>query len=310
MERKYYTINESTARTAKTVNSFYEYKDGSATEIYKKECDEVYDIVDKIEKEKPNLLEKAERMAERYCRKLADYYNAYYRNEASCPSIMISGGGNFPVRKKQKQNSRRDSLMNEWNYLQDYAGKIRKLLTNEQPILSKDEDAIERLEDKLEKLKALQEEMKAANKAIRLKDTKKGDEKLREMGYSEEQIKQLRVPDFCGRVGYPAYALQNNNANIHRVEDRLKKLKATKEAGTTEASAADEEGNELFKVVKNTEIMRLQLIFDGKPDEEVRSILKSNGFRWSPKNSAWQRQLTDNALYSLKRVTEAIKEIA
>ena len=56
--------------------------------------------------------------------------------------------------------------------------------------------------------------------------------------------------------------------------------------------------------------MRLQLIFDGKPKEEVRNILKKNGFRWSPHYGAWQRQLTDNAIYSLKRVTEAIKAIA
>lgn len=56
--------------------------------------------------------------------------------------------------------------------------------------------------------------------------------------------------------------------------------------------------------------MRLQLIFDGKPEDAVRDILKKNGFKWSPKNGAWQRQLTDNALFSLKRVTEAIKAIA
>jgi hypothetical protein len=55
--------------------------------------------------------------------------------------------------------------------------------------------------------------------------------------------------------------------------------------------------------------MRLQLIFDGKPSDEVREVLKKNGFKWSPKNGAWQRQLTDNAICSLKRVTETIKAI-
>ena len=34
-----------------------------------------------------NLAEKATYKVDRYCRKLADYYNAYYKNEASCPSI-------------------------------------------------------------------------------------------------------------------------------------------------------------------------------------------------------------------------------
>lgn len=72
-----------------------------------------------------------------------------------------------------------------------------------------------------------------------------------------------------GRVGFPAYALQNNNANIHRVEERLKSLKAVKEKGTKETEF------ELFKVVENVEAMRLQIIFDGKPEADVRAVLKS-----------------------------------
>ena len=63
--------------------------------------------------------------------------------------------------------------------------------------------------------------MKAANAAIRMKDTEKGDAKLAELGYSEDEIKQLREPDFCGRVGYPSFELTNNNANIKRIRDRM-----------------------------------------------------------------------------------------
>ena len=56
--------------------------------------------------------------------------------------------------------------------------------------------------EKLEDLKNLQELMKAANKAIRLKDTEAGDDRLRELGFSEEEIKKLRTPDFCNRLGF------------------------------------------------------------------------------------------------------------
>ena len=52
------------------------------------------------------------------------------------------------------------------------------------------------------------------------------------------------------------------------------------------------------KVEANTEANRLQIFFDEKPDAAAREELKSNGFRWSPKAEAWQRQLTDNAYYS------------
>lgn len=46
----------------------------------------------------------------------------------------------------------------------------------------------------------------------------------------------------------------------------------------------------------NTEENRLQIFFDHKPEEDVRSELKANGFRWAPSAGAWQRQLNDNAI--------------
>ena len=49
------------------------------------------------------------------------------------------------------------------------------------------------------------------------------------------------------------------------------------------------------EIVKNAELNRLQIVFDEIPGEETRAELKRNGFRWSPSNQAWQRQLTPNA---------------
>jgi hypothetical protein len=57
--------------------------------------------------------------------------------------------------------------------------------------------------------------------------------------------------------------------------------------------------------------MRLQLFFDGKPAQEIIKLLKSNAFKWAPSNMAWQRQLTNNAVYSFNQyVLPALKGIA
>ena len=42
--------------------------------------------------------------------------------------------------------------------------------------------------------------------------------------------------------------------------------------------------------------------FNNIPDVEMRAKLKSEAFKWSPKNQAWQRQLTPNAVRAAKRV--------
>ncbi len=304
-KRKYYPINEETARYAKMVNSFSDYQSGEATKLYEYYCNKIYDILDKIKIEKPDLRSKAEGMADYYCRKLADYYNDYYRNEASCPSVMICGPANFPVRKKEKQNSRREKLQKTWEYLQNYANKINNLLILEHPILSKNENAVEMLQNKIDQLEQEKELMKDINKYYRKNKTIEG--------YGKEIPKELLEHiNFMIKNNLDSYGLfstTNTNAEIRRLKSRLEKLKKFKEQGTTNNQVSDADGNEIFKVVKNSEIMRLQLFFDEKPSEKVRDILKSNGFRWSPYHSAWQRQLTNNAIYHLKIVTEKIKEI-
>lgn len=302
MERVYYSINETAAKTSHEMMSFSDYKEGSKTAEYRRYVDHAYELADKIAATKPDQTDKAYIMADRYSKKMAEYINQDIHIGCMCPSVMISGAGNFPMKKKerQKQGSRIISFFKE---TEEILSKMEDILYGKEQIKSDDEDAIKKLEEKLGSLKKMQEHMKTANKAIRMKDIEKGSELLKSIGYSEAQIKQLREPDCCNRIGYPGYILQNNNANIHRVEERIKDLKRTKDKGTSETE------NRFFKIVENVEIMRLQLLFKEKPEPQVRELLKSNGFRWAPSQSAWQRQLTDNSKYALKRVIEKLEEI-
>ena len=108
----YYPINEDTAKRANDANSFRDYKPGSATAAYRAEVDKAAALVEKQKgKVDPMHHDKLDGLLDRYAHRLADYYNDYYRNEAACPSILITGGANFPVAKKEKQNARRDTLL-------------------------------------------------------------------------------------------------------------------------------------------------------------------------------------------------------
>ena len=50
-------------------------------------------------------------------------------------------------------------------------------------------------------------------------------------------------------------------------------------------------------------------VLEGKPEPEVRDILKSNGFRWAPSVGAWQRQLNNNGKYAVERVIRELEEM-
>lgn len=125
-------------------------------------------------------------------------------------------------------------------------------------------------------------------------------------GISTEEAEKMDcyIAEYNGsRAPHMSFSLTNINNKIKATKQRIQELSKIKEKGTEETKI------DYFKIVENAEIMRLQLVFDGKPDDKVRAILKSNGFRWSPKNGAWQRQLTNNARWSVKQVIRAIKEL-
>jgi len=61
------------------------------------------------------------------------------------------------------------------------------------------------------------------------------------------------------------------------------------------------------KLIKNYSENRIQFLFNEKPSEEVRNLLKHWGFRWSPSNAAWQRQLNNAGLYAAKCIVNVIK---
>ena len=298
---RYYEINEAAAKTARSMWSFSDYKEGSKTAEYKAQVDECYKLVEQLPE---NLKEKGEAIADRYAKRLAEWYNKQFRIEMMCPSVMISGAGNFPVRKKEKQNAAQDRHYTEYKAIQELPEKIERLLNGSQIIKSGDADAIEQLQAKLEKAEKLQAEMKAVNAYYRKHKTLKGYK-----NYTDEKAAELDEAIKSSMYGVPfaPYALTNNNAKIKNIKARIAQLERLKnEAEATAEQPKEEYNTELFKVVENAEIMRLQLFFEGKPEADTRSVLKKNGFKWSPSNGCWQRQLTDNAKYSLKRV---IKEL-
>ncbi len=51
---------------------------------------------------------------------------------------------------------------------------------------------------------------------------------------------------------------------------------------------------------------RIHFVFEGKPDADVRQLLKAHGFKWSPSRGAWVRQLNGNSLYNARLVKKAL----
>jgi len=293
-------IDESAARAAKHAISFSEYREGSATSEYNALCAQADEIA-AAQKERvhPQYHEKIDRLLASYKHRMAENMNARNRNMASCPSVMIAGPSNFPVKKKERQNARENTLMHEYDDIAGLLNKIRAVGTG--GIQSGDADALERLEEKLADLRESHAEMIARNKHWRKHGSMTGYK-----GLSVEKAQEVDAEIMKGysweRCPAPAYALQSSNAEMKRLKDRIEELRRAKEqppeGWSFDGGRAECDG----------EAMRLRLIFDEKPSEEMRTALKSSGFKWAPSVGAWQRLLNSNAIYAAKRITEPKEE--
>lgn len=293
-----YTINEDTARRANDLRSFSDYKPGSATACYRAQVAEAADTLKRVQAlcQTDAQRERAEYLFDRYAATLATAINRDNEISASCPSVMVCGPANFPVRKKEKQISAWQANAANFEKAEHYLYLLEH--AHCQPIKSNDPEAIETLTYKLNRLKAERDRMKATNAYYRQHKTLEGCPDL-----DPEERRNIESHWSAGwytGTPYPPYALQNSLANVKRLQDRLNALQAAKEATPAEM----EHNGYTYK--EDSDQMRVQLIFDGKPDENTRDLLKSYGFRWSPRNAAWQRQLTENGKRAARQVMQIL----
>lgn len=93
-------------------------------------------------------------------------------------------------------------------------------------ISSDDPDAINKLQSEVDALEVLQVKMKATNKAIKqCKTPESQTAALVVLGYRADDAVNLITPKF-GTIGFPAYRLTNNSANIRSKKLRIAQLQS------------------------------------------------------------------------------------
>lgn len=299
MSVTYYPISEDTARNAHYMVHMSDYKPGSATASYRAAVDEAAALVEAQKaKVSPFYHDKLDGLLDRYARRLAEWTNDYNRNQASYPSQFISGAGGFNMRKHNKQMAREDTLWKEYDEIKDLLHKMESVGTG--PVDLADPHAREILTDQLQKLQARLDRNKAMNAYYRKHKSFTGFPELTDEAAARLDAQFSETRQRCPWIDKPCpdYELTSLRGKIKRVEARIAELDKLQTAAQQPADNTTFPGGE---IVRNTELNRLQIIFDNIPDEETRASLKSNGFRWSPRNQAWQRQLTPNAESAARR---------
>ena len=229
-------------------------------------------------------------------------YEAKYLNKwrewlaalSRCYSVLVTGPARFNSSRHEKMNDYERAAKQR---LIDWSEKVVKRINRQQRLTGWQE--VERLQNKLDTLTELHEKMKAANKIVRSKKMSEEEQidGLVALGLNEKQAVEILKPtERWQSVGFPTYQLQNNLAKIKDTQAAIERHKAMAEAEDKEIKF-----NGGRVVVCNSD-ERMRFYFDEIPSVEVRNLMKRNAFKWSPKNGAWQRQLTANCKFDTKRI--------
>jgi len=278
----------------------------SEQEDYANHINENYQKLKKLaktDKQKELLDKEFVRYKEGYKKRFLDYLHSH----SGLISTMISGPSNFPTSRMEKQNRIVD---NKYKILSEYDEKainsIKRKLGKQGIEDRGGELAV--IEQRLSEQKKTHEMMKQANTILRKKNLSASEiqEKLSKIGFSEKAISSILKPNYMEYKGIMPFELSNSNAKIKRLQEKLNNLKSKNNLQGENPTVLFE--NNEVKIINNHEQERVQILFGGKPDSETIAKLKKNGYRWSPKNKAWQRKNTVNGVNNVIKLFGKTKQ--
>lgn len=223
----------------------------------------------------------SQKFKDKHFRLALDYLYAQSR----CLSWAITGPARFPVKTQEKRQATCEDRLNRLVNFENNIEKYLKKITHQ---VETQDDKKDNWLKKIEALKARQDMMKDVNKLIR--QGKKCE--------AEEKYNVKLEPNWLGNYGFESYELRNNLANIKRLEEQVKTIDCCREKSGLNFEFAG------GKVEYDAEEIRYNIFFDEKPDDIMRTKLKSHGFKWSPRRGAWTRSAKTINSQTIKKILE------
>ncbi|MBQ3427926.1 MAG: hypothetical protein IJH37_12435 [Clostridia bacterium] len=160
-------------------------------------------------------------------------------------------------------------------------------------IQSTDPKAVDMLKENLSHVKSNNEYMQKVNDHYKEHGTVVGCP-----GVDDETAEKLnsRVKD-GQETPYPGSFFKQNYETMRRLQSNIDRVEQKPE---TLFKGWQFEGG---KAVANLANNRLQLLFNEKPNEQQRNMLKQNGFKWAPTAEAWQRPLDPKTFAAADKIS-------
>jgi len=222
-----------------------------------------------------------------YQSKYESLFTAWLKAKGRCRSSAITGSAGFSLRKAQAANVSENQCLNDFvEWRKRALTAIAKKQKQARPQEVKDKESIDKLKSDIDYIAQVKAQGLPCNPSLLVANL----------------YGRLQTISKTGRVAVieevVLYALERGVITKRHKMNGLIELASLKKEVPKNISFKFDGGELLI----NYQIERVQILFENIPDVEMRTRLKSSGFRFSPRHRAWQRKSTAQGVMVAKKI--------
>ncbi len=232
------------------------------------------------------------------------------RLNAAAPSAAVTGRGGITAKKAAKYNAANDRYMQAradfGDWFNNYAERAAKIEERERKAAMNVEERRDERFDVIKKdidyFSALLKN-RAQVPSYRISNARQNlQSKLETEAYKGNVETITKLLEYMRPLN-----VFTNRSSVWQLADLAQRRRAKYQQAEKAFEAQNADENADYKIEFDENEDRVKIYFNGIPSENIRTWLKQHNFRWSPRNKAWQRQITVDSRYVVNKFNSMMK---
>lgn len=230
---------------------------------------------------------------------------------AAAPSAAVTGRGGISAKQAAKYNAANDRYMEKRakfsDWIKNYVDRANRIEEREiKAAMSSEQKFDARFEEIKKNIDYLAQLLQYRGQvpSYRITNARQNLQSKIENEASKGNVDLVeRLLDYMKPLN-----VYTNRSSIWTLADRARKRVAQNQAQEAQFEEQNADETSGYQVEFDTNEDRVKIYFDSIPSEQIRTWLKQHNFRWSPRNSAWQRQITVDSRYVINKFNSLMKD--
>lgn len=286
--------------------SAYDAYRGTSFDPEKRASQTIQSYEEALEEDLKEIAAAPEAIREQYKSRFIKFFSAWLASRSRIVSPMVSGPSNFPTHRMKKYGNWEDNAYKRFSEFREKAlTGIKKQIERDKPQEQKTEEAWKGIEKEILRTAGIITAIdngteRGLARPLFVSSLTGFIKRIAANGQTEHVKRAIELIRQINSTGKPIITEKNSIFSLIETAQAAEETK--QDRINRENKSFNFEGGE---VVINYQADRIQIFFTNRPTSEELTAWKAKGlnsFNWSPSNKAWQRKITQNAIWATERM--------